>query len=136
MGDNKPKSGEGVKLVSKLGREAQRVKKLERQTRGIELYIKEEGHITNVCKLLRIHRNTWNKWTKDDQFNHLVMLADKILDDDMERVLIGKAKRGASAELLFYLKKRHARYKDMPTTIGVRGEGKVEVIIQDYKSKE
>ena len=104
------------------------------QGRGIELYIREKGNTGFICKELGISRQTWYRWMRNEKYKLAIEQADKLLDDKIEQVLISKAERGSSSELLFYLKKRHEKYKDIPTTIGVRGEGKVEVIIRDYKS--
>lgn len=128
--------GEGVSkekaIQLKGARQANRVKTLKKQAKAVDLYIKERGQITNVCRRVRVHRSTFNKWMKQKEFNHAIALADNVLDDKVERVMINKAMRGATGELLFYLKKRHKRYMDQPTTIGVRGDN-VEVVIQDYK---
>lgn len=86
--------------------------------------------------MIKIHRNTYYKWLKNQPaFRIAIKHADADLDDTVEQVLIDKAKHGSSSELLFYLKKRHEKYKDTPTAIGVKGEN-IEVVIIDYKSRE
>ena len=61
--------------------------KLLQQGRGVELYITEQGHISNVCRHLNIDRSTWYRWMNDKRFNLAIQQADKALDDTVEQVM-------------------------------------------------
>jgi hypothetical protein len=131
-----PKKIVALEKQRELGRLTQKKQRLARQQRFIELYKESRGNVSNTCLMIKIHRNTYYKWLKNQPaFRIAIKHADADLDDTVEQVLIDKAKHGSSSELLFYLKKRHEKYKDTPTAIGVKGEN-IEVVIIDYKSRE
>ena len=134
-------TGNGVDKDLKLvpqgeqGRITQREQLRQKQGKALKYYIEEQGHVSNVIRRIGVNRSSWYRWLNNKRFALAVKQADKALDDTVEQVMIGKAKGGSSSELLFYLKRRHERYKDKPMGIGIKG-AKIEVVIMDYKSSD
>ncbi len=119
-------------MVVSLVRQKATKQKLDK---AVELWQETRGHITNVCQALRIHRSTFYRWIdRHPEFAQALLDAEAELNDNLKSVLIDKAVKGSTSELLFYLKNRHPDFKQQ-RTIGFRssvGGEKIEVVISDY----
>ena len=102
---------------------------------AVNLWQNTQGHITKVCKALGIHRSTFYRWIdRYPDFSQALLDAEGELNDEMRQVLLDKAFKGNTSELLFYLKNRHPDFKQQRLT-GFRtsiGDEKIEVVIKDY----
>lgn len=84
----------------------------------IAYYDQLNGHISNTCAAVPIHRDTYYDWLdKDESFRKAVMECEMHLNDDIREALINKAASGDTASIIFYLKKRHPDFKDSPNTL-------------------
>lgn len=83
--------------------------------RFVELYRDpaNRANVSTICKAVGISRQTFYDWLKSNQefavaFNNAL----EELRDDMEQVLHEKAADGNTAELIFWLKNNHPKYKE------------------------
>lgn len=103
--------------------------------KAVKLWTQEMGNISAVCKKMGINRSTFYRWL--DRYPSLqkdLLREESELNDELKNVLIEKALKGHTSELLFYLKKKHPEFKDMRLT-GFRSSGEnqsIEVSIVDY----
>jgi hypothetical protein len=71
----------------------------------VDTYIKNNFHITNTCKKLKISASTWYEWQETyPELKKMLDIAKESIKDDIEKTLITKAKEG-DTQLLLYLAK-------------------------------
>ena len=101
----------------------------------LEFYGKTRGNISVSAKAVDIARGTYYNWLKsDEQFKTIKETLDEELNDEMRQALIDLAGEGNLGAIIFYLKRRHPEFKQVPPTIGARTDGEtIEVVITDYK---
>lgn len=86
----------------------------------VKLYNQLYGHISNSCLGTGIVRQTYYDWLEKDQlFRELIMQSEMNLNDKIRDVLIQKAATGDMTAVIFYLKKRHPDFKELPNNIYV-----------------
>lgn len=102
------KSSGGIKKIVSPTSQITQLKK----EKFIDAYTKLFGHISDSCRAAGISRKTYYNWLDSDpKFLVLVMDAEMDLNDDIRDVLIKKAAEGDMTAVIFYLKNRHADFK-------------------------
>ena len=101
----------------------------------VKLWTQEMGNVSTVCKKMKINRSTYYRWLdRYPSFSKDLLREESELNDELKNVLIEKALKGHTAELLFYLKKKHPEFKEQ-RAVGFRSavnNQEIEVAIVDY----
>jgi len=88
-----------------------------KKERFLSFYSQDEvrGNVSVSCDATGISRQTYYDWlNKDEKFRNSVKEAKLRMCDDMEQVLIARAVDKDTTALIFWLKKNHDTYKDLP----------------------
>lgn len=71
----------------------------------VQAYELSGGNVSVSCKKVKISRETYYRWCRDDkEFNHQCREVDESLLDLAETMLMKAIKDGKTAELIFFLK--------------------------------
>ena len=87
----------------------------------IEVFWICDGNISKACDNAKISRATYYHWLRNDkQFASMVEEKTNQLNDEMQQILIDKARTDkGTTELIFYLKNKHNDYKPKKETLAV-----------------
>lgn len=89
----------------------------------VEIFGRDEvrGNISLTCDAIDISRQTYYSWLEaDEEFRKAIYDVKLRLCDDMEQVLISRAVEKDTIALIFWLKKNHATYKDLPANTNIQ----------------
>jgi len=101
-------------LKQKAVDELDRVKKEQ----FVQFYREGRGHISNCCKAMGISRQTYYTWLEDDKwFLNEIKESEMELNDDMREALVTQGGEGNLGAIIFYLKKRHPDFKEIPPSL-------------------
>lgn len=77
-----------------------------KQEEFIQSFIGNTGNVSECCKQIRIHRNTFERWKEDKEFMNRLREKIDSMDDKIEQKIYEIAERGDKDLLKFYASRK------------------------------
>lgn len=105
-------------------------------TKIVDVYVKQNFHITNTCKKLNISIETWYRWLKTyPDLEQQLIYAKESIKDDIEGAILKKAKAGDS-QLLLHLAKTLLRDRGYGLDENKQTNTQVNIVLPEDTSKK
>ena len=77
-----------------------------KQEEFIQSFLENTGNISECCRQIRINRNTFELWKKDEEFMSRLSEKKETMDDKIEQKIYEIAERGDKDLLKFYASRK------------------------------